>query len=526
MTQLLDSVQATTGTISGQAIIPNWTRQFYSNGGTLMFTTSFSSYATVSSLATFDFLIDGNVVANTRFFFNNTSIHLTIPSYFNIENISVGFHTGAIRIPSGVTVDSQDYCNMSLIEVLGANSVGLTGPTGTRGFQGLVGTTGNQGFQGFQGIIGVTGSIGSQGVQGFQGPTGNDGIGVLASFMRGSRTSSQSCTVNPTTIIFNQVDASYSTDISLDTSTGIITLGSNRIYRLIAQIPNFAGSRPAFTWYNRTTSSSIGSIITGYGSNDAASFGSMGGISEAIINTSSGSVQVDYRMIQGATTTVGGNNDFPTSGSYAWFDIQVVAGNAPALIGNQGFQGLVGTTGSQGFQGLGGSSNWISSTGGLIYYNSGSVGINTSNPTGSLSVVGIVSITGSLNITGNITHSTGSALINSTLSAYKESIIFSNTTSSSYIVNAATGNNFQITLTTGTTLSFINFAPTGTVHTINLYLTQDASGNRIITWPSSISWGNPGVPILSNVGGSTDILSFTTFTGGSKILGFLVGRGY
>jgi hypothetical protein len=290
-------------------------------------------------------------------------------------------------------------------------------------------------------------------------------------------------------------------------------------------VPNFAGTRPAFTWYNRTTSSNIGSIVAGYGSNDAAANGSMGGIAEAIINTSSGSIQVDFRMIQGATTVVGGNGDFPTSGSYAWFDIQVIAGNAPALIGPQGYQGfagVTGTNGSQGFQGLGGSSNWISSpTGGIIYYSSGSVGINTSNPTGSLSVVGIVSITGSLNVTGNITHSTGSTLINSTLNAYKESIIFSNTTSTSYVINAATGNNFQITLTTGTTLSFTNFAPTGTVHTINLYLTQDTTGNRTITWPSSISWGNPGVPILSSVGGSIDILSFTTFTGGSKILGFL-----
>ncbi len=131
MVQLLDSVQAPT--VSGQAIVSNWTVPFTSNGGKLMFNTSFSCFSTSLGLYTFDFLVDGNVVANTRFYFNNTSVHLTIPSLFNIENIAVGSHTGAIRIPSGITVDSGDYCNMSLIEVLGANSIGLTGPTGSNG---------------------------------------------------------------------------------------------------------------------------------------------------------------------------------------------------------------------------------------------------------------------------------------------------------------------------------------------------------------------------------------------------------
>ena len=170
MIQLLDNVQSST--VSGQAIVPNWTVPFILNGGKLMFTTSFSCFSTVVGLSTFDFLIDGSVVANTRFYFNNTSIHLTIPSLFNIENISAGSHTGAIRIPTGVTVDSGDYCNMSLIEVLGANSIGLTGPTGTagsigtQGLQGLRGATGSQGFQG------LTGGIGPQGLQGNAGPTG------------------------------------------------------------------------------------------------------------------------------------------------------------------------------------------------------------------------------------------------------------------------------------------------------------------------------------------------------------------
>ena len=79
---------------------------------------------------------------------------------------------------------------------------------------------------------------------------------------------------------------------------------------------------------------------------------------------------------------------------------------------------------------------------------------------------------------------------------------------------------------TGTTFSFINVAPTGTLANVNLFLTQDTTGNRTVVFPSSVNFGNPGTPILSTTGGATDIISLTTFTGGSKWFGFLSGRGF
>jgi hypothetical protein len=193
--------------------------------------------------------------------------------------------------------------------------------------------------------------------------------------------------------------------------------------------------------------------------------------------------------------------------------------------GTQGFQGLIGATGATGSIGpqgpIGGggtgSSQWISSAGGIIYYSSGSVGIGKANPTGSLDVVGLVSISGALNMNGNV--------INSTFQNYKETVNLA-TAGTTYIVNCNTGNNFQITLTTGTTFSFINITPTGTLANVNLFLTQDTTGNRLITWPSSVSWGNPGAPVLSTTGGAIDIVSLSTFTGGSKWFGFLSGRGF
>ena len=186
---------------------------------------------------------------------------------------------------------------------------------------------------------GTQGDVGPQGAPGSQGPTGpqgSTGPGVIASYMRGSRSSAQTLASNNTPIIFNQVDSVYSSDITLDVGTGYITLGPNRTFRLIAAVPDFVGTRPAFSWYNRTTSSAIGSLLAGYSPSDAAANGSMGGSAEAVLTTSASSVVVDFRILQGASTTVGGSIDFPTAGSYPWFDIEVIAGNAPITVGSTG----------------------------------------------------------------------------------------------------------------------------------------------------------------------------------------------
>ena len=61
---------------------------------------------------------------------------------------------------------------------------------------------------------------------------------------------------------------------------------------------------------------------------------------------------------------------------------------------------------------------------------------------------------------------------------------------------------------------------------INLFLTQDNSGNRLATWPASVSFGNPSTPVLSTTGNATDISALTTFSGGSKWFGFLAGKGF
>ena len=158
------------------------------------------------------------------------------------------------------------------------------------------------------------------------------GSGVYASYMRGSRSAAQ--TTNLTTgnlIAFTQVDNSAGQDISLNTATGQITLAAGKTYRLLAQVPNFQtsnpDSRPQFMWYNETTSSYIGSSSSSYPPGSTASYGSFGGLSEVILTTSVNTV-VSFRILQHTNLAqIGGNLDFNASGSYPWFDIQVISGN-------------------------------------------------------------------------------------------------------------------------------------------------------------------------------------------------------
>ena len=153
-----------------------------------------------------------------------------------------------------------------------------------------------------------------------------------ASFLRGSRTAAQSSITVGGIVSFSAVDNTSGQDISLNTSNGKITLAPGNTYRLIAAVPNFSGNRPAFMWYNETSSSYIGSASNGYSPTDGASgAGAFGGIAEVII-TPNVSTVLSFRLLSSLSSgaiTVGGLADFSTTGSYPWFEAQVISGNAP-----------------------------------------------------------------------------------------------------------------------------------------------------------------------------------------------------
>jgi hypothetical protein len=160
------------------------------------------------------------------------------------------------------------------------------------------------------------------------------GSGVSASYARGSRSTAQTAGLSTNGLVaFTQVDQSAGQDISLNTTTGQITLAAGRTYRLQAQVPSFqtsaADARPQFGWYNETTGAYVGSSSAAYSGASSAGYGATGGLSDAVITTSVQTV-VSYRILQTFNTNqLGGNGDFPTTGSYPWFNIEVISGNQP-----------------------------------------------------------------------------------------------------------------------------------------------------------------------------------------------------
>jgi hypothetical protein len=182
------------------------------------------------------------------------------------------------------------------------------------------------------------------------------------------------------------------------------------------------------------------------------------------------------------------------------------------IIGPQGNQGITGSIGNQGMQGPQGSNVWNQNSPTSIYF-TGNVGINNSNPTYPLDIVGTLSMNNSV-------------LFNPIFTSYKESI-FIRAYSGTFSLNCSTGNNFNIILSSGAnSISFTNFASSGTLQGVNLFVQQDSVGNRTLNYPSSVSWGTAGAPTLSTAANAIDVLNFITWTGGSKILGFVSGKGF
>jgi len=221
-------------------------------------------------------------------------------------------------------------------------------------------------FSSLNGLVNLSGSInltGSllingttySGGTGTSGTSGTSGIGVISSFARGSRSTQQTTGLTTgSTVVFTQTDIYTGSDISLNTSTGKITLAAGKTYRLIAHVPGFTGAAGALSlcWYNENTSTWIGNQSEIYTPTNNAAYGAMGGFSEAILTTT-GSTVVSYRISSiSGISALGGNTDFATTGSYPWFDIQVISGNGAAgSSGTSGTSGISGSSGSSGSSG-------------------------------------------------------------------------------------------------------------------------------------------------------------------------------
>ena len=84
---------------------------------------SFTCFTTTADINyTFGLYIDGTLSDTINFYFNQNSIHFTIPSCFHVNApLSVGSHTIAVGIPTNITADFNDRMNMTIQEFVGLN---------------------------------------------------------------------------------------------------------------------------------------------------------------------------------------------------------------------------------------------------------------------------------------------------------------------------------------------------------------------------------------------------------------------
>lgn len=91
-------------------------------------------------------------------------------------------------------------------------------------------------------------------------------------------------------------------------------------------------------------------------------------------------------------------------------------------------------------------------------------------------------------------------------------------------LNLVNGNVFNVTLTGNATFTFAG-ATNGKACSFTLYLKQDGTGSRTVTWPGGAKWSG-GAPTLSTAANATDIVVFESIDGGTNWFGSLVGTNF
>lgn len=111
------------------------------------------------------------------------------------------------------------------------------------------------------------------------------------------------------------------------------------------------------------------------------------------------------------------------------------------------------------------------------------------------------------------------------LTQVEETSVSANT-GSSYTVDLTQGTVWDLTLTASVTFSFTGAGDASGVNSFTLILTQDGTGGRSVTWPSSVQWGEGNGPSLSTAANTTDVLTFVTPDQGTTWYGFLGGTAF
>lgn len=109
------------------------------------------------------------------------------------------------------------------------------------------------------------------------------------------------------------------------------------------------------------------------------------------------------------------------------------------------------------------------------------------------------------------------ALQRPTLKDYGETYYDNGNVSGSVTIDLTNGNHHKLTLTGNvTSLTISNPSPSGNAMPIYLYIKQDSTGSRTVTWPASFDWGTAGSPTLTTTANKGDIIAAVTKNAGTN----------
>ena len=110
--------------------------------------------------------------------------------------------------------------------------------------------------------------------------------------------------------------------------------------------------------------------------------------------------------------------------------------------------------------------------------------------------------------------------LSAVLSNYSDKINALGNTGTSATINLANGNFVTATLTGNCQFTFTTGIGTGS-QSFTLFLTNDATPSRSITWPVTVKWPGGSTPVRTETANRTDVYSFFTFDNGVNWYGTL-----
>ena len=155
--------------------------------------------------------------------------------------------------------------------------------------------------------------------------------GVPASFAKYTRTTTQTGIVANTVVVCNVLENSFGSDITVNTSTGNVTLAPNNTYRLRgtpgALVSSGSQAGGAWRWYNATTSTYVGEIGTSI-SPAASNYNTGANDTAEVVITPNVTTVLQLQMVAVSNmNTIGGATSI--EGGYPWIDVEVIGGQAP-----------------------------------------------------------------------------------------------------------------------------------------------------------------------------------------------------